>query len=70
MIKDIVDIKRCIDDGVEVHIMTERLFRGWKKEVSKQVAAASFHMKIKESNWSVPARPFDTVNFLDINKAF
>ena len=66
--KDIVDVRRFIDDGVGIHTMTKRVFKGWKSEISKRVAA--FHLKIKESDWSEPNTKFGSVNFLDIEFCF
>ena len=48
--------------------MTKRQFDIWKSTVSKKVAVHK--LKIKESDWKVPAKPTDMVNFLDINFTF
>ena len=68
LMKDVIAIKRFIDDGVGIHTMTKRVFNGWKKEVSKRVA--TFGLKIKESDWSEPPTRFGSVNFLDILFSF
>ena len=68
LMKDIVGIKRFIDDGVGIHTMSERRFSAWKKLVSKKVAKHG--MKIKPGDWSVPLDKYHPVNFLDIQFSF
>ena len=63
--KNIVLVKRYIDDGVGVHTMTKRGFDRWKKIVSARVL--EFGLKIKESYWNVPSEKHLPVNFLDLN---
>ena len=68
LMKDIVGIKRYIDDGIGIHTMSERRFSGWKKLVSSRVA--KYGMKIKAEDWSVPTNKYEPVNFLDIQFYF
>ena len=68
LMKNIVDIKRFVDDGTGVHIMTKRVFNGWKKTVSERVAG--FGLKIKETDWNEPEEKHGPVNFLDISFKF
>ena len=68
MMKDVIDVRRYIDDGVRVHTMSERQFTGWKKQVSKKVE--KFGLEIKEEDWSVPPKKFQPINFLDISFSF
>ena len=63
--KDIVDIKRYIDDGVGFHTMTKRSFVNWRKMVSKRVMKFG-KLKIKDEDWNVPETKTGPVNFLDI----
>ena len=51
--KDIVSIKRYIDDGIGIHTMTARQFDVWKLSISAKVLKFG-NLKIKESDWSVP----------------
>ena len=53
MMRDIVSIKRYIDDGIGIHSMTKRKFDTWKNRVSSDVAEYGF--KIKDSDWLVPS---------------
>ena len=64
LMKDIIGIKRYIDDGVGVHTMSQRRFSGWKKLVSNKVT--NYGMKIKATDWNEPADKHHPVNFLDI----
>ena len=64
MMKGIVSMKRYIDDGIGVHILTRRWFNTWKNKVSAKVS--EFGLKIKESDWDTPDDKFGSVNFLDI----
>ena len=68
LMKDIVDIKRFIDDGVGIHSMTSRSFSKWKKSISERVAF--YGLTIKESDWNEPSVKHDMINFLDINFSF
>ena len=68
MMKEVVDIKRFVDDGAGIHIMTSRTFNAWKKVVSERVSL--FGLKIKESDWSEPVQKHEPVNFLDILYSF
>ena len=68
LMKGIISIRRYIDDGVGLHFMTKRQFDNWKSIISKKVA--SFGLKIKDSDWSVPDEENKMVNFLDINFTF
>ena len=65
MMKNIVAVKRFIDDGVGIHQMTKRLFDRWKAEVSVRVN--KFGLTIKEQDWNVPSEKSEPVNFLDIS---
>ena len=67
--KDIVSIKRYIDDGIGIHTMTARQFDVWKLSISAKVLKFG-NLKIKESDWSVPPDKFKMINFLDINFSF
>ena len=66
--KDIVSIKRYIADGIGIHTMTSRRFELWKASISDKVS--KFHLKIKDTDWSVPPEKFKMINFLDINFSF
>ena len=66
--KDIIDVKRFIDDGVGLHSMTKRSFSKWKGTVSDRVA--TYGLTIKESDWSEPDLKYGMINFLDINFSF
>ena len=66
--KDIVSIKRYIDDGIGIHTMTKRRFCVLKNTISKGVL--TFGLKIKESDWSEPNENHAMINFLDINFSF
>ena len=68
LMKGIISIRRYIDDGVGLHVMTRRQFDNWKTTISKRVA--SFGLKIKDTDWTVPQKHTDMVNFLDINFTF
>ena len=68
LMRDIVGIKRFIDDGVGIHTMSDRRFGIWKKLVSSKVA--ELHLKIKDSDWSEPAEDHQPINFLDIQFSF
>ena len=65
LMKNIVDIKRFVDDGVGLHCMTKRTFSTWRKTVSSKVS--EFGLRIKDSDWNVPEDIHGKVNFLDIN---
>ena len=69
LMKDDIDIRRFIDDGVGAHTMTKRVFNVWKTEVSKRVAHFG-NLKIKEKDWTEPPTKFGSVNFLDILFSF
>ena len=62
--RNVVDIKRYIDDGIGVHLMTKRAFETWKKVVSTNVSACG--LKIKHSDWNFPDHHNGSVNFLDV----
>ena len=66
--KDIIDIKRFIDDGVGLHRMNQNSFKKWKIDVSKRVGV--YGLTIKEKDWSEPKHKHDMINFLDINFSF
>ena len=68
LMKDVVSIKRFIDDGIGIHTMTSRQFDLWKRSVSDGVSV--FGLKIKDSDWSTPSEKFGMINFLDINFSF
>ena len=68
LMSQVVDIKRFIDDGVGVHLMTSRQFKKWKSTVSSKVA--NYGLKIKDTDWSEPEERFEMINFLDINFSF
>ena len=68
LMKDIVDIKRFIDDGVGLHCMTSRTFSKWKEVVSERVGV--YGLTIKQSDWSEPKTKHGMINFLDINFSF
>ena len=65
LMKDVLAIKRYIDDGVGVHTMTERSFGIWKNKISAEVYRFG-RLTIKESDWSTPEVRWGPVNFLDI----
>ena len=65
MMRDVIDVKRYIDDGVGVHMMSERRFGGWKKLVSSKVYNFA-KLEIKPCDWSTPTDKHKPVNFLDI----
>ena len=64
LMKDVIGIKRFIDDGVGVHRMNQRTFSKWKKTVSSLVS--EFGLTIKDSDWNQPDDNQISVNFLDI----
>ena len=66
--KDIVSIKRYIDDGIGLHTMTPRRFDIWKMHISSLVSNDG--LIIKKDDWSVPKTKFSMINFLDINFSF
>ena len=66
--KEVISIKRYIDDGIGLHTMTERKFDIWKKNVSRLVS--DHDLKIKETDWSVPLTKHAMISFLDINFSF
>ena len=68
LMKDVVDIKRFIDDGAGLHQMTPKSFNVWKNVVSKRVAV--YGLTIKDVDWSEPKKKHDMINFLDINFSF
>ena len=68
LMKDIVDVKRFIDDGVGLHCMTSRNFAKWKNIVSDRVG--NYGLKIKQSDWSEPENKHGMINFLDIKFSF
>ena len=70
-IKEIVSIKRYIDDGIGVHTMTSRRFKIWKTKISSLIYD-SYDSKliVKETDWSVPVAKHAMINFLDINFSF
>ena len=47
--KNIVAVKRYIDDGVGIHKMTKRVFDRWRSEISKQVKECG-DLTIKDSD--------------------
>ena len=68
LMKDVVGVKRYIDDGVGIHTMSARRFTAWKKLISSKVS--KYGMKIKASDWSEPVEKHHHVNFLDIQFRF
>ena len=64
LMKDVLAIKRYIDDGVGVHTMTERSFGIWKNKISAEVYRFG-RLTIKESDWNTPEVRWGPVNFLD-----
>ena len=66
LMKNIVAIKRYIDDGVGIHTMTKRTFDSWRNKISSKVLNFG-GLKIKDDDWNVPVDKFGPVNFLDIN---
>ena len=66
--KDVIDIKRFIDDGVGVHRMNQNSFEKWKIDVSKRVKV--YGLTIKKEDWSQPKQKHAMINFLDINFLF
>ena len=68
LMRDIVDIKRFIDDGVGMHCMSDRRFTIWTKTISDKVE--EHKMKIKPTDWTVPSKEHGPVNFLDILFSF
>ena len=66
--KNIVSMKRFIDDGVGLHCMNQNAFKKWKMEVSKRVSDKG--LTIKKTDWSEPKEKHKMINFLDINFAF
>ena len=68
LMKRIISIRRYIDDGVGLHFMTKREFGIWSSTISEKVKL--FHLKIKDSDWTVPEKQGKMVNFLDINFTF
>ena len=66
--KDVIDIKRFIDDGVGVHRMNQNSFEKWKIDVSKRVKV--YGLTIKKEDWSEPKQKHAMINFLDINFLF
>ena len=65
LMKNVIDIKRYIDDGVGIHRMSSRAFSNWKKMVSSELK--KFGLNIKDSDWNVPTEDQVSVNFLDIS---
>ena len=63
--KNIVSMKRFIDDGVGLHCMNQNAFKKWKMEVSKRVSDKG--LSIKKTDWSEPKEKHKMINFLDIN---
>ena len=68
LMKDVIDIKRFIDDGVGVHRMNQNSFEKWKIDVSKRVKV--YGLTIKKEDWSEPKQKHAMINFLDINFLF
>ena len=66
--KNVIDIKRFMDDGAGLHCMTRRSFSKWKTAVSKGVA--TYGLTIKDSDWSEPKEEHGMIHFLDINFSF
>ena len=64
LMRDVIDIKRYIDDGVGIHRMSQRAFINWRKSVSSGLK--NFGLTIKESDWVVPTDEQTSINFLDI----
>ena len=65
--KDIVSIKRFIDDGVGIFKGTLRQFNNWKKSVTESLF--SYNLVILEKDWKV-AKISEYVTFLDIKFGF
>ena len=68
LMSEIIGIRRYIDDGIGIHTMTKRKFDVWNNVVSERVS--EFGLKIKKSDWSVPAMRHGPINFLDISFSF
>ena len=66
--RDVIDIKRFIDDGTGLHIMSGRRFVVWKKQVSDKVA--EYGLKIKVTDWMERPEKHGWVNSLDIQYSF
>ena len=62
--KNIVSIKRFIDDGAGMHQMSNREFDVWRRNLAKEVN--KYGLNIKDSDWNIAESPVDSVNFLDI----
>ena len=62
--RNIVSMKRFIDDDAGLHTMSNREFDLWRKYLTNEVR--KFGLNIKESDWNIAETPFDAVNFLDI----
>ena len=65
LMKDIISIKRYIDDGVGLHTMRKRSFDNWKNKISAKVLQFA-NLTIKEDDWNTPSESWGPVNFLDI----
>ena len=68
LMRNIIDIKRYIDDGIGIHIMNQNDFVDWKRTVSERVS--KFKLKIKENDWEEPTSKHAPVHFLDIQLSF
>ena len=66
--RDIVSIRRFIDDGVGLHCMSRRAFAKWKSMVSERVS--DYGLTITKSDWSEPKEKHAMINFLNINFSF
>ena len=68
LMRNVIDIKRYIDDGIGLHIMSQHDFANWKRTVSEKVS--QFDLKIKETDWEEPSSKHGSVHFLDIQLSF
>ena len=66
--KNVIEIRRFIDDRVGLHTMTRRNFESWKRQVSQRVS--EFGLLIKETDWNEPSERHGSINFLDVSFGF
>ena len=65
--KNIVSIKRFIDDGAGIYEGNMENFSEWKRSTTEILSR--YNLIIKEVDWKV-AKPTEYVNFLDIKFGF
>ena len=68
LMKNIIEIRRFIDDGVGMNTMTKSNFEIWKCKVSQRVFSDS-GLLIKETDWNEPSQKYGFVNFLAVSFA-